>query len=135
MTELVEWCVGEYLPHRHCLKDDPLLIWGFTIADSITVIEYFFIAWAFSVLANWGVPKGHWRKLNYSVSAIFIFCALNYIFRSITIWTPIYYIELCINFLGTLISFKALYHFYMIGAKKMRVFFEALKITIRNANL
>ena len=116
---------SQYMPHGHCINWDQLIIWSMSISNVITVVEYWVIATLLHVVAKWGRPDGHWYGMVDSLKWVFIFCSANYIMSSITYFVSMYYLQVIISWLGSLISFRCIYHLMMIGIKDLGFFFRA----------
>lgn len=131
MLDFLGFC--EYMPHKHCLADNILLMYGFTLSNVITVGQYFIIAVFLFYAATWGKKGGHWRGLCAASSLMFVFCSFNYIMQSIVIWSGCYFIQLVITWLGICASFVAVYHLVKMGKTTLGFLVGALKTTIKQS--
>lgn len=133
----MEWLLPDmgFIPHGHCMQWLTWLISSIALSNLITIIEYWVIALICMKVAVWGRSSGHWRAMWHGLAFVFISCSLNYLMMSLVIFWPLYITQAVLSWVGTIVSFKCIYHLFMIGKGPLQEFVRALSMAVRGAGL
>lgn len=89
----------DYLPHKHCVLNDPGIVWGMTVTD--VSIAFAYVAFALIYAHAWmkGIlhtySKSTW--LNMSMAGFIFFCGLGHLLNAITYHSGKWYVDLLTN--------------------------------------
>ncbi|MCB1215342.1 MAG: hybrid sensor histidine kinase/response regulator, partial [Deltaproteobacteria bacterium] len=103
MESLKELFTEEFMPHGHCFFWKPGILWTSVLSDTLIALAYFSIpiALIYFIRRRKDLPF-NWIFILFSL--FILLCGLSHIMSVLTMWQPIYAIEVIIKALTALAS-------------------------------
>lgn len=97
---------SDFMPHRWCMANDPLLLTLFFASDMTVFLCYMVLA---GILVAFSIAKrGEFIAKFHALFAVFIFCCgLTHALQALTLYYPIYWVEVSVISLTALVSVAA----------------------------
>jgi len=86
-----------FMPHGHCYRWRPEVLWPSVIADAVIALSYFLIPLWLLVMSKVLPGIFPFQLLTYLFAVFIVSCGLTHVVEVCTVWMPVYYLQVSVK--------------------------------------